>query len=69
MLYCDNEPAVFHASNKKSSVATKNIDIKYYVMKNRIHVHTIDVKHISTIHMLVDLIIKGLPPSIFLEHV
>jgi hypothetical protein len=23
MLYCDNEPAVFHASNNKSSVATK----------------------------------------------
>ena len=69
VLYCDNEPAVFYASNNKSSVAAKHIDIKYHVVKDRIQDHTIDVKHISTTRMLADPLTKGLPPSIFREHV
>ena len=69
MLYCDNEPAVFYASNNKSSAAAKHIDIKYHVVNDRIQDHTIDVKHISTTRMLADPLTKGLPPSIFREHV
>ena len=69
MLYCDNEPAVFYASNNKSSATAKHIDIKYHIVKDRIQNHTIDVKHISTTRMLVDPLTKGLPPSIFREHV
>ena len=69
VLYCDNEPAVFYASNNKSSAVAKHIDIKYHVVKDRIQDHTIDVKHISTTRMLADPLMKGLPPSIFREHV
>lgn len=39
VLYCDNEPVVFYTSNNKSSVATKHIDIKYHIVKDRIHDH------------------------------
>jgi hypothetical protein len=69
LLYCDNEPAVFYSNNNKSSAATKHIDIKYFVVKDRVQDHTIDVKHISTTRMLADPLTKGLPPSIFREHV
>jgi hypothetical protein len=35
-LYCDNNLAVQYANNNKSSGAAKNIDIKYYVVKDKI---------------------------------
>ena len=35
-MYCDNQPAVFYAHNNKSSNATKSIEIKYYVLKDKI---------------------------------
>ena len=35
-LYCDNEPAVFYARNNKSIGAAKHIDIKFYVVNERV---------------------------------
>jgi hypothetical protein len=35
-LYCDNEPAVMYAHNNKTSGAAKHIDIKYYVVKDKV---------------------------------
>ena len=64
-LYCDNNPAVQYAHNNKSSGAAKHIDIKYYVVKDRIQDQTINAKYISTKLMLVDLLTKGLPPIVF----
>ena len=40
-LYCDNKVAVFHANNNKSSGAAKHIEIKYFVVKDRIQDHTV----------------------------
>jgi hypothetical protein len=68
-MYCDNEPAVFYAHNNKSSDAAKHIDIKFYVVKERVQDHTISLEHISTKKMLADPLTKGLPPSLFREHV
>ena len=68
-LYCDNEPAICYAFNNKSSDAAKHIDIKYYVVKERVQDHTIDLEHISTKQMLADPLTKGLPPNVFREHV
>ena len=67
-LYCDNEPAVCYAHNNKSSGATKHIDIKFYVMKDKVRDHSISLEHISTKKMLVDPLTKGLPPNVFREH-
>jgi hypothetical protein len=53
-LYCDNSPAVQYAHNNKSSGAAKHIDIKYYVMKDKVRNHIISLEHISTEKMLVD---------------
>ena len=35
-LYCDNNVAVQYAHNNKSSGVAKHIDIKYYVVKDKV---------------------------------
>ena len=67
-LYCDNNPAVCYAQNNKSSGAAKHIDIKYYVVKDKVRDHIINLEHIRTEKMLVDPLTKGLPPSVFRKH-
>ena len=67
-LYYDNNPAVCYAHNNKSSGAAKHIDIKYYVVKDKVRDQMISLEHISTKKMLADPFTKGLPPSVFREH-
>jgi hypothetical protein len=68
IIYCDNEPTVFFSHNNKSSDAAKYIDIKCYIVKEKIRDQTIEVEHIRTHQMLVDPLTKGLPPSVFSKH-
>lgn len=68
-IYRDNQPAVFYASNNKSSDAAKHIDIKYHVVKDRIQDQTIRLEYINTEEMLADPLTKVLPPNIFKKHV
>jgi hypothetical protein len=68
-MYCDNEPVVFYAHNNTSSGAAKHIDIKFYVVKEKIQDHSISLEHISTKKILAYPLIKGLPPIMFSEHV
>jgi hypothetical protein len=35
-IYCDNKPAIFYAHNNNSSKATTPIEVKYYVVKDKI---------------------------------
>jgi len=58
-LYYDNEPAVCYAHNNKSSGAAKYIDIKFYVVKDKVHDHSISLE---------DPLTKGLPSNVFREH-
>ena len=67
-LYYDNNPAVCYAHNNKSSDAAKHIDIKYYVVKDKVRDHIISLEHISTEKTLADPLTKGLPPNVFREH-
>jgi hypothetical protein len=68
-LYCDNESIVFYSYNNKSSGAAKHIDIKFYVVKEKIQDQTILLEHISTKQMLADLLTKALQPNVFEKHV
>ena len=67
-LYCDNEPAVCYAYNNKSSGAAKHIDIKFYVVKDKVQDHSISLEHVSTKKILANLLTKGLPPNVFRVH-
>jgi hypothetical protein len=67
-LYYDNEPAVLYAHNNKKIKAAKHINIRFYVVKEQIQDQTISLEHISTKKMIADPLTKGLPPSVFREH-
>ena len=60
---------MIYVSNNKSCGATKHIEIKYHVVKDRIQDRTIDVKYLNTRLILADPLTKNLPPSVFKEHV
>jgi hypothetical protein len=47
-LYCDNEPAVLYAHNNKKTKVVKHINIRFYVVKEKIQDQTISLEHIST---------------------
>jgi hypothetical protein len=68
-LYCDNQSAVFFSSNNKSSGASKHINLKYRVVKERCQNRTIKIEHIRTNPMLADPLTKGLPPNVFKQYV
>ena len=53
-LYCDNNPAVQYAHNNRTSGAAKYIDIKYYVVKDKVWDQIISLEHIRTEKMLAD---------------
>jgi hypothetical protein len=67
-LYCDNEPAVLYAHNNKKTKAVKHINIRFYVVKEKIQDQIISLEHISTKKMIVDPLTNDLPPSVFREH-
>jgi hypothetical protein len=67
-LYCDNEPAVLYAHNNKKIKVVKHINIRFYVVKEKIQDQTISLEHISTKKMIVNPLTKGLLPSVFREH-
>jgi hypothetical protein len=67
-LYCDNNLALCYAHNNKSSGAAKYIDIKYYVVKDKVQDHIISLVHIRTKKVLANPLTKGLLPSVFREH-
>jgi hypothetical protein len=57
-----------HAQNNKSSNASKPIEVKIYVAKDRIRDKTISLEHTETKNMVADPLTKGLPPNVFKEH-
>jgi hypothetical protein len=67
-LYYDNEPVVLYAHNNKKTKAAKHINIRFYVMKEKIQDQTISLEYINTKKMIADPLTKGLPPSVFREH-
>jgi hypothetical protein len=69
IIYCDNKAVVFFSHNNKSSGASKHIDLRYLVVRERVHDRTINLEHIGTKEMLADPLTKVLPPHIFEEHV
>jgi hypothetical protein len=67
-LYCDYEPVVLYAHNNKKTKAAKHINIRFYVVKEKIQDQTISLKYISIKKMIVDSLTKGLPPNVYREH-
>ena len=68
-LYCDNQSAVLYATNNRSSSKSKYIDIKFFVVRERVQNCQLCIEHIGTNSMLADSLTKGLTPNKFEEHV
>jgi hypothetical protein len=60
MIYYNNKVTVFFSHNNKSSGATKHIDIRYLVVRERVQDHTINLEHNGTKEILVDPLTKGM---------
>jgi hypothetical protein len=39
-LYCDNEPAILYIHNNKKTKAVKHINIRFYIVKEKIQDQT-----------------------------
>ena len=59
-LYCNSD---------KSSTKSKHINIKFLVIKDKVHNHIVSVDNVSTILNITDPLTKGLSPKVFLEHI
>ena len=68
-MYCDNSAAVFLAKNNKSGSRSKHIDIKYLAIRERVKENKVTIEHIGTELMIADPLTKGMPPSVFKDHV
>jgi hypothetical protein len=64
-IYCDNKITIFFSHNNKLSGASKHIDLRYIVVRERVQDCIINLEHIGTKEMLEDPLMKGLPPHIF----
>ena len=68
-IYCDNSAAIFFSKNVKYSKGAKHMELKYFAVKEEVQKHRVSIEHISTNFMIVDPLIKELPPKTFDEHV
>ena len=68
-IYCDNSAVVFMAKNNKSGSRSKHIDIKYLAIKEHVKEKKVITEHISTELMIVDPLMKGMPPLKFKDNV
>jgi hypothetical protein len=59
------EPAVLYTHNNKKTKTAKHINIRFYVVKEKIKDQTISLEHISTKKMIAETLMKGLSPSVF----
>ena len=69
MVYCDNSTAVFFSKNNKCSSKSKNIELKFHVVRERIQQQKVSMEHINTDLMRADPLTKALAPKKFQEHV
>lgn len=68
-IFCDNAAAVFFAKHNKRSSASKNIDVKYFSVRESIMDGEIEVIKIGTLEQLADPLTKPLYVAAYQEHV
>lgn len=68
-IFCDNAAAVFFAKNNKRSTASRNINVKYFAVRESIRDGEIQVDKIGTTSQLADPLTKAIAVAPFQEHV
>lgn len=67
-IFCDNAAAVFFAKNNKSSTASRNINVKYFAVRESIRDDEIEVIKIGTLSQLADPLTKAIVVAPFQNH-
>lgn len=67
-LYYENKSTVLYSNNNRRPTKPKHIDIKFLVVKERLHSGQISIKHLGTNSMIVYPFTKDLPSKVFHEH-
>ena len=68
-LLCDNSAVVSFSRNTRSTSGSKNIDVKFFFVKEKVAESLISVKYTSMTSMLADPRTKGLPICVLQEHI
>lgn len=69
-IFCDNVAALFFAKNNKRSLASKTIDVKYFVVRESIKEDDeIEVIKVGTLEQLVEPLTKLLSVAAYQGHV
>ena len=59
LIYEDNQGAIQLAESNASGKRTKHIDVRYHYIREKINSGEIELRHISTVDQLADLLTKG----------
>ena len=68
-LFYDNSTTVSFSRNTRSTSRSKNIDVKFFFVKEKAAKSLISVEHTPTTSMLANPLTKDLPICVFQEHV
>ena len=68
-LFCDNSAVVYFSRNTRRTSRSKNIDVKFFFVKDKVIESLVSVEHMPTTSMLADPLTKVLPICMFQEHV
>ena len=69
MMYCENTATMSFSNNLKGTLGARYIDIKYFMVKEKVEASLIIVVHMLTYSMVADPLTKALSVDIFEEHV
>ena len=68
-IYCDSTAALSYVKDPKYHGKTKHIQIRYHFIRDIIAKKGVILKHISTSHMVADLMTKPIARDSYLSHV
>ena len=68
-ICCDNTAAFFFSKNGKIYSGSKQMDLQYLVVKERVQKQQVSIENIRATLMIADPLTKGLPPKAYIEHV
>ncbi|KAM1443641.1 hypothetical protein ACFX2I_039895 [Malus domestica] len=68
-LFCDNNAAIFFTKNNKRSSATRNLDIKYLIAREKVMARLVKIDYLETGSMIADPLNKAVPVMVFKKHI
>jgi hypothetical protein len=67
LIYYDNVSAAYLFTNPIQHQRTKHVEIDLHFVQERVAIGDVRVLHVLTTSQFTDIVMKGLPTSLFLE--